>query len=534
MRFKWSVRIVWCFSVLSVLMFFCICRIYLLATSNSIKNAAAENGYTETVGILRKSIFDCNMLRLTNSKTEIMAAVNPSPHAIAAISSVLEGEKLNNALTLLNSGRPAVVTVPKFIDCDGITCFETYEHTNENMIAPHLIGYLDREGHGVSGVEAAYDSDLFCNSWVRVNFPTDSFGNILGGASPEIITDFGIVSSGVVLTIDSEIQSSVEEIMKKVQCGAAVVEEIGTGKIRAMVSVPNFNAKNVSAFLESEDSPLLNRALSAYNVGSVFKPCLAAAAIDGGFGNYKYTCTGKSEVNGNVFKCHNLSGHGETDLEHAIAFSCNTFFYNLALNFGGEKLYNTASSLNFGSSLDLGGIYTAGGKITNKEKLENDNNSLVNAAIGQGEILLSPVSMLTVYEAIANGGVYSYPTVIEGYAQNGELETYGVERAKTRVMSKETAEILKRYLNSVVEFGTGTAAKPKLCTAAGKTATAETGWRKNGELIQNSWFCGFFPLEDPKYVVCVLVEDEKRSAISGAPIFSEIADEITSLIKQRD
>ena len=93
-------------------------------------------------------------------------------------------------------------------------------------------------------------------------------------------------------------------------------------------------------------------------------------------------------------------------------------------------------------------------------------------------------------------------------------------------MSEQTADKLKQYLCNVLNEGTGTAAKPQYVLAAGKTATAETGWRKNGRLIQNSWFCGFFPAETPKYVVAVLIEDEALNGSSGAPYFKKIADKI--------
>ena len=280
--------------------------------------------------------------------------------------------------------------------------------------------------------------------------------------------------------------------------------------------------------MEKENSPLVNRAISSYNVGSAFKPCVAAAMLENGTENYSIYCSGSAEIDSHKFSCHKKTGHGWVNLCEALTQSCNVFFYNISNILGADNVYNAASIFGFGKEIDLGGIKTAAGSITERQRLSSSSTALANLSIGQGELLLSPVSIIPLYEAIANGGVYYMPTIIEGTVNKGVLSEKK-QSVPTYAFSKNTAEILRKHLINVVENGTGKAANPTLCTAGGKTATAETGWRKNGQLIQNSWFCGFFPADNPKYVVAVLIEDEKANGTAGAPIFKKIADEIMQL-----
>ena len=186
-----------------------------------------------------------------------------------------------------------------------------------------------------------------------------------------------------------------------------------------------------------------------------------------------------------------------------------------------------ASSLGFGNEIKIADNMTvSGGSLTSKERLSNDA-SLANLSIGQGDLSASPVTMLQLYCAIANDGTYRIPSLIEKTIKNGKSEAYEVS-SPTRVMSENTAQVLRDYLVSVISEGTGTEAAPTLCTAAGKTATAQTGrYDNSGVEITNSWFCGFFPAEAPQYVAVVMSEGQSQK--STARIFSEIADGVTKL-----
>ncbi len=522
-----GIRILVCYVMMLVLMFVSVMRLFIINGQGYEQTRLISNGYSIKISTLRGTVFDCNMRPITNAKKKIIAAVLPTPRAITAISSVVDGDKLEAVLSTLKQGKPAIVEVDEYIQCSGIECIEVYEHVSSDTPAPQLIGYADATGHGVCGIEGAFDEELYSDLAVSAVFSTDGLGNFLEGESVSFTNDTTVVSSGVALTIDSDIQRAVLSAMEGIQCGAAVVTEIGTGKIRAMVSVPEYDLTQISAYLDDENSPMLNRALAAYNVGSAFKPCVAAATLESGENlSFNTECTGSTEIDGHVFNCHKAEGHGRVDIKGALSQSCNTFFYQLSVLTGADAIYNMASSLCYGRSLDIGRLRTDSGNITSISVLRSSNKALANLAIGQGELLLSPVSILTLYEAIANKGIYYSPTIVEGTVANGML-TPNEKTAPTRVMSADTAEKLRKYLIDVVENGTGLQAKPSKCTAAGKTATAETGWKKDGRLIQNSWFCGFFPAHQPKYAVAVVVEDSRDNQSTGAPVFKRIADKLS-------
>ena len=131
--------------------------------------------------------------------------------------------------------------------------------------------------------------------------------------------------------------------------------------------------------------------------------------------------------------------------------------------------------------------------------------------------------MLTLYCAAAYDGSYALPTAVAGTLAGGKF-TPTAERGRTRVMTARTAKELREYLSAVITEGTGKAAAPKTVSAAGKTATAQTGRYENGKEICEGWFCGFFPAEEPQYTVIVFSENTEKQTKSCAEIFAAIAD----------
>ena len=523
-------RTVICFLTVTVFFFTCILRVAVAATSDYSLVQLKQCSYRLKAADLRGTIYDRNMVPLTNAETKIIAAVSPTPRAVTAISGVLSGEALDSVLERLKSGKPVLCEVPEKIDCDGIYCTEVYIHNSSETPAVHLVGYTDSDCHGVTGLEKAYDELLYSDSEAAFVFSKSGNGDILEGAGAEIENDTSVTAGGVVSTIDINIQQIAENAASSIKKGAVVIADSENSKIRAMVSMPYYDCTNVAEYLSSEDSPLLNRALAAYNVGSVFKPCIAAAGIESGKGNFSYTCTGGCEIVDRTFKCHKRDGHGLMTLESGLANSCNTYFYNFAFLIGGEKLYNTASALGFGRATDIcDGLSTSAGSMPKRETLSNIAY-LANFSIGQGELLTSPVSMLNLYCAVASDGAYNEPSAVEGTVKDGTYTPYN-NGGRTRVMKKETAGQIRKYLLSVIEEGTGTSAKPKTVSAAGKTATAQTGKFQNGTEICEGWFCGFFPAENPKYTVVVFSENIAEQSETCGEVFAKIADGITELEK---
>jgi len=528
-------RSAFCFFISMLLFLTCILRVAVTATTDYLSAQTSFNRLKLTVTKQRGTIFDCNMVHLTNNTKKIIAAVSPTPRAITALSSVLRSKEKDEVLQQLKIGKPVLCEVPEKIECDGIVCTEIFVNNENDNPAIHLLGYTDKDCKGVSGVSAAYDSILYSESEVSVLYECDGKGRILEGTTPIVENDTSVVSNGVVTTIDVNIQAIAENAANYLETGAIVIADAANGKIRASVSRPTFNSNEIEEYLTAADSPLLNRALNAYNVGSVFKPCVAIAGIENNLSEFHYNCTGSCEIVDRFFKCHKREGHGFLNLNSAIANSCNTYFYNYAFKIGKDKIYNTASSLRFGKALKVcNGIYTAKGSLPSSQTLSNIAQ-LANFSIGQGELLLSPVSILTLYSAIASGGLYYVPSVVEGTLQNGSFTEYDIGNP-TRVMQKNTADILKNHLSSVLTDGTGKTAQPQKVTAAGKTATAQTGKYENGVEICEGWFCGFFPVENPQYVVVVFSENTLRQSLTCGEIFAQIADKIAELksIKQTE
>lgn len=517
-----------CFILCVALFIVSIMRVTSISLTDYGQLQTARNGINLNVGISRGTIYDCNNVPLTNNEEKIIAAVSPTPRAITAIKKVLKENELDRVLLQLKKNKPVLCEVPEIIECDGIVCTKTTETSNPTAL--HLLGYTNSDGKGVSGIEKAYNDILYCDENVSIYYETDGKGRILEGIEPVITNENRSASHGVVTTIDINIQSIAEEAANNLKKGAVIVAEAKSGKIRAGVSRPTFEPDNIREYLNSADSPLLNRIINNYNVGSVFKPCVAAAGLDTENVDFHYTCTGSCEIIDRYFKCHKLTGHGNLNLRTALANSCNTYFYNFAFNVGYETIYKTAQKFSFNQKIKLcNGIYSQKGNLPEKQQLSNIAH-LANFSIGQGELLLSPVAMLNLYCAIANNGNYYIPSLVEGVYENGKYTKYDNGKP-THAIKEDTANTLKEYLKSVLSEGTGENATPKTVSAAGKTATAQTGKFENGKEICQGWFCGFFPADNPQYVVIVFSEDDSKQLLSCGEIFALIADKINRLKK---
>lgn len=505
-----------------ILMSVCGARVGVLTTDEALRQTATgQSKRSVKVAISRGNIYDCNGELLTNSEMRDIAVVLPSEQGAAVLSELLEGDELISAIEKLSKG--IVVTIQKkyYGKSNGAVGISVPKRYSGSLA--HLIGYTDSTGHGVSGLEKGFDEILYNASGVSVSYTCDPYGRMLVGDGFSVQRGN---QGSVTLTIDKNIQDITELAMSRVECGAAVVMDAKNGKIRAMVSKPWYDADNVAQALDSEDSPLINRALCAYNVGSVFKPLIAAVALENGLGTYKHNCTGSIVNGGLTFKCNRLAGHGELDLKEAISVSCNTYFYTLAGKIGAQSIHEVASNLWFGRGLDLsGGIASNKGNLPELYTLQNSSSALINLSIGQGELLLSPVAIANLYTAIVNGGVYRMPTVVEGFEQNG-VYTKAEDNLSVKAMSRSVADALKEYLIYTLKEGTGSSAYVEGLVAGGKTGTAQTGWRDGDRKILNGWFCGFVEAEKTDYVIVILKEDVKSGSHDCAPIFKNIVAEL--------
>ena len=513
-------------AVLAVLMF----RVWDLGRGELLAQAAArQSSYRLEVADTRGVIYDRRLLPLTGGGWTYLAAVSPSPQALEALTPLVDPDRREELSRGMEAGKPFLIPVTGYGEgLPGVQIFPVEERYAQGL-AVHLLGYRSGDGTGQTGIEAAFDRELKewgGSLWVR--FSTDALGRALGDGGGERSATPIQPRGGVVLTLDREIQRSAQEAMEdnQVEKGACVVMDCRTGDLLAVVSCPDFDPGEVAASLEAEDAPLLNRALQGYSVGSSFKLAVAAAALEAGISPlHQEECAGGVEVGGQLFRCHNLAGHGVITMEEALKRSCNPYFVQLAQETGAAAVRQMAADMGFGSPCQLAeGVVASGGNLPALEELVG--GEFANFAFGQGKLTATPLQIAVMTASVANGGERVIPRLVKGTTDDGETLEETPVYARQRVMSQTTARILQAFMVSVVEEGSGTPAKPAQGGAGGKTASAQTGRidPATGEEEVHAWFTGFWPAEDPQVVITVLVEGGESGSDRAAPVFRQIAD----------
>ncbi len=517
-------------------------RIFMVATGEDLQAVAKnQSSYTLTLGQSRGTIYDCNLTPLVNNTEDYVLSVLPCDEAASALVQSVPYREREKLLSLFESGKPFLYRYDSpYIYAQGISVFTVKQRYAQEQLAAHVIGHLDGEGAGAYGIERAYDAPLAANSGkLTVTYAVDALRRPLANISPEVTRENYENRGGVVLTIDAEIQRIAEEEGSAlIEKGAVVVMEAATGKLRAAASFPVFDPANVAASLNDPDAPLVNRCFSAYNVGSIFKLVGATAALEGGLTpHYAESCTGSIEVNGLSFYCHNRAGHGTLDLDQAMQHSCNPYFVSLAMATGYDKLYEMAVRFGFGKANTLtDATRSAAGTLPSMASLKN-NAVLANFSFGQGELTATPIQIARMVAVFANGGTLVTPTLTEGILdETGSVIETPYEAAPSyRMLSQANADAIRQLMVNVVNTGSGKKACPIVGGAGGKTGSAQTGVydEQRGEIV-HAWFSGFFPAENPRYVIVVLNEAKESGGDWAAPVFREIADRIQNLETRRE
>lgn len=471
------------------------------------------------------TIYDRNMKPLVNTQKYWCAAVVPSfVDKEKIIRYAVDKSDFNDKY---DAGEPFVFRCAKDTpESEGITVFEVPERYIGNQLAQHVIGYIS-DGAGVSGLEYAYDKILRGNFGEnKVTYYADGFGRVLIGDG-KTVQRSNAYESGIVTTLDSRIQRICEKYGSSIDKGAIVCADAETGDILAMASFPAYSYDNLDKALDDERSPLINRTLYSYSVGSIFKLVTAYEGINEGSIGYLYDCTGETEIEGQQFNCHKHDGHGLQNMTQAMTESCNTYFINLSRSFDIVDFRNLASSLGFGKENFLcSGITGSAGVLPTVDELAIPAE-LANFSFGQGKLTATPLQITQLACAIANDGEMPVLSLIKGISLDGLTVENEKPCQLSRVMKKETAQKLKLMMISAVINNESSNARTVNTTAGAKTSTAQTGrFDDNGIEYCHGWITGFFPAYKPKYVLTVLVEDGGYGNDSAAPIFREIADEI--------
>ncbi len=499
---------------------------FLSEAGESVNAAAMQSTKTLELSKTRAGIFDRNLNLLVNKDIEREILVFPEIADPKLLAEYCEKEELGDILT---GFMPKTLhTGGKIIEGKGIYNFSYPKRYSEKQTAVHIVGYMNL-GAGVSGIERSFD-EFLCENGEKttVTYSTDGTGRLLLSEEITLSTEKSFEYAGIVLTIDENIQRAVEKALLSTEKGAAVVLDAQTGEILASASVPSFAPDKIENYLNDKNAPFVNRAFSSYTVGSTWKLLVAAAALESGISPYRtYNCTGQTEVEGRIYKCHWHLGHGEIDMQRALEISCNPYFIDLAMAVGGEKILEIAKNLGFGTGNSLAeGLSGAGGKLPEEDSLIS-KTVLASFAFGQGKLMATPLQLTVLASAIANGGRAVTPKLILGsYDREGNFSETASYNPNP-VMSEKTAKLLQQMMISVVENGSGENAKPKNGGAGGKTASAQTGqFDENGNEIIHAWFLGFYPAENPKYAIAVLAEGMNSGGDFAAPIFRRICEGI--------
>ena len=391
-------------------------------------------------------------------------------------------------------------------------------------LCSHIIGYISADGKG-SGIEGAFDYVLSADESSRISYIKDINNNrISKGYNIDVVNSY----KGVSLTIDYHIQEIVENAMDFYSVnGAVVVADCKSGEVLAMASRPNYNAANLEKFLDGTEGELVNKAICAYNPGSVFKIAVATAFLENHYNDESYfECNGKTVIDGTEFVCHKEDGHGLQTLEQAFANSCNCAFYSLGKTIGIDDICEYSTELGMGREvLCINGIVEAKGMVPYVVYGDGD---LANISIGQGNVMATPLQIADMLCTICNGGVRNQLSLIRGIVDDEGICAVTEGTTLGRVVSETTARRMTDMMNSAVEYGTGMSAQLDGCLAGGKTGSAETGWVKDGKTMQQGWFAGYFPAQNPQYVCVVLVENGISGSDSACPVFKKIGNDMVS------
>ncbi len=508
-------------------------RLYTLATGNLREASYQQSTRRDTIALSRGTIYDRYLQPLVNQKEEIVVSVAPLSDCVELVAKTATGSRGASVLETLQRGERATFSseswLPPTIGVVQVSAPIRYART---QTACHVIGYVDDTAHGVTGAEKCFDECLGnYGGEASVSYAVDALGCVSGHVQDQLTNTLDRAVGGVALTLDRHIQELTEKAASAyMERGAVVVTDVKSGEVLASVSLPTYDPNAVEEVLEDTRSPLMDRTLIDYNLGSVFKILTAAAALENGFSaDTMYTCEGSVLVGENRFHCHNPLGDGAQTMREAMANSCNCYFIQLALDVGASAIYDLAQLAGLSEELTLAkGWETAAGVLPSRQDLSADA-ALANLAIGQGDLLVTPYHAALLMQAVANKGIVCKPTLLYGTVdENGHLSRCSTLPDAVRLFSSDTAALLMDMLCYTVEAGTGVAAQPMEGTAAGKTGTAQTGWEIDGEEAVQSWFCGCYPAENPQYVIAVLSENGGVNGMPAAPLFATIADALFS------
>jgi len=387
---------------------------------------------------------------------------------------------------------------------------------------------------GQAGIESAYNREVMGRDGFR-RVIVNSRGLEVAEAERQAPED----GPSLTLSIDASLQAAMEKAFEG-RAGSAVALDPRTGEILAMASTPAYDpnefATGVDASLWASLAtdpltPLMNRVIQGtYSPGSTFKIIASTAALEEGLITPATTfyCPGYLAVYNTVFHCANPRGHGVMDLRHAIANSCNVYFYQVGIRLEIGRLAKWAKLMGLGAPTGIDLPHEGSGLMPSPEwkmrvfKTPWYAGETVSVAIGQGQVSATPLQMARVVAVIANGGRLVHP----------HLARMGAGTAEAPVplgIHPETIAAVREGMRAVVAEGTGWRARLQTVEVCGKTGSAQVVSKSRlekspdaHELLPHGWFLAFAPADDPKIALAVLVEHGRSGGESAAPVARQI------------
>ena len=525
-------------------------------------------------------IYDYSKLDLINTIDKIKSLINLNDETVNLIlNKIKSAEIIDNTVILKEylSWKELSIIYVNLPDLPGVTIKTSSirEYTKGSFYA-HTVGYTSYFNEKNSEINFTKNIPFFLKGKNGIEKVYDSYLRGVPGreevevnASGKFIRRLSLVKSipgkDVQLTINSDLQDFAHGAIGS-NIGAVLVLDAKNGDILCSASSPSFDPNIFSKKLDNQswnkiinsmNAPLINRPINGlYPPGSTFKPVVALAALKFGVisKDEKIFCNGIYTLGNRNFHCWKEVGHGNLNLEDAIAQSCDVYFYELALRLGINKIAETARLLGFGEFYD--DYYGISKSIIPDKKWKKDNfnekwqkGETLNVGIGQGFLLSTPLELAIMTANIINKGNMIKPNIVKSIS--GEK----VDNNKLAVRSNfklEHLDIIKKAMYQVINSPKGTAWKSRVndkdFNISGKTGTSqvriiskeerESGIIKNEDLPfekrDHALFVGFAPYNNPKYITTVILEHAGGGASNAAPMARDILVKARKIIEGID
>ena len=416
---------------------------------------------------------------------------------------------------------------------------ESSRDNPHQQLAAHLLGYVGEASLDQLKANPAYPMGMIVGQMGVEKLANSTLEGVWGNrlievnAKGEEIQDLGvkdpIPGKPVQLTLDLDMQKTAEKALGD-RLGAVVAIDVKTGALLTMASWPTFDpnifTRKVSQEewqrLQGPEKPFLNRAVQGYPVGSTFKIVTAIAGMESGkFSPDSTLGTSSSITIGGISFNEHSGGYGVIGFRDALAYSSNTFFYQVGMAAGPEEMAKWAKRMGIGGTinLDLLGLESANhGQVpipAEKNKMYGEDwyvGDTVTMAIGQGLVLCTPLELAVMVSTIANGGWRVQPHLLAS-----QTNTPITQKIPTGI-KPATLNVVRQGLIDVVKKGTGRALNDgTIPLSAGKTGTVEMPGHPD-----NSMYVGFAPADKPEVAIAVIVEGGGFGSVSAAPIAQEV------------